>query len=333
MIPPIQMGRVLQRGRFFGLILCASLVVWFLITNNPGEVSAHLKGVDWRIAWPTLLTLVAIHLLQIETWRLLSVRLTGCRLHRPAAIAAYFTGQALGSVTPGNLGGDVYRAYATKSGSHGWRDVAGPIVGQRAVSYASLLALTGIAGILRLVAATSTEVTVFGFVILMTPLTAVWIKRDAIIECILPMLGMHSVPGVSASHSLLRVADHFKPAVVLGLGFHLGSVVFTYLLVLSIGESPPFVPTLGVLLIVRSATLLAITPFGLGLQEGGLMLLLPSVGLDAEAALAISILSRLGLLLTVVFGIGCFLGNRFGLIRGLTLDGPKSLSHDAKQAA
>jgi hypothetical protein len=42
---------------------------------------------------------------------------------------------------------------------------------------------------------------------------------------------------------------------------------------------------------------------GLGFQEGALTILLPQVEVASEAALAVSALNRLGLLLTIGFGI------------------------------
>lgn len=42
---------------------------------------------------------------------------------------------------------------------------------------------------------------------------------------------------------------------------------------------------------------------GLGFQEGALTILLPQVGVASEAALAVSALNRLGLLLSIGFGI------------------------------
>jgi uncharacterized membrane protein YbhN (UPF0104 family) len=85
--------------------------------------------------------------------------------------------------------------------------------------------------------------------------------------------------------------------------FHGTSLLLTYVLVLSVSGHSDVLPTLAALTIARLSMLLPFSVNGLGFQEGALTILLPQVGVASQAALAVSALTRLGLLLTIGFGI------------------------------
>ena len=69
---------------------------------------------------------------------------SGLRLSWGAALRVHYAAQALGSVTPGNLGSDIHRATVVRQAGHGWSAAIEPIVVQRATSYLALSLLAGI---------------------------------------------------------------------------------------------------------------------------------------------------------------------------------------------
>jgi glycosyltransferase 2 family protein len=298
-------------------LLGSLLVVGGLIyLSRPTHVASQLRGVDWLLAVPALLGLIASHLLQVQTWRLLSQRMCNHRLPPVRAAMAYFAGQAFGSFTPGNIGGDVYRASVLRNESGGWRPAAAPILAQRLASYGSLLLMAGVVGWLRL----ASLVSVAGLVAL-TAATVLFgsLAIKAASESILPRLRRMLFADIAERKSFAKLALDYSPSLLLSVLFHVTGVVLSYVLLLSLGQTPPLFPTLGVLVLVRVATLMPITPFGLGVQEGSLVLLLPMLGVSADAALALSVLSRLSMLGTVMLGITAFLATR---VRAVSTSAP-----------
>jgi uncharacterized protein (TIRG00374 family) len=274
---------------------------------NPAEVVERLHGVNWALAMPIVTGLAGMHLLQVELWRLMSHALNGRRLRRGAAVRAYFVGQALGGITPCNIGADFYRTIAVKTGSTSWREAAVPVLGQRIVSYAASSFLALVAGYLSVAA--NQGLLFLASVVMALALAALWSQRHGLMK-LARQSTSRLTPGLAGL--LSRAARVYRPTLALGFGFHLGSVGLMYALLLSIGETPPLPATIGLLLVARAVSLLPITPYGLGLQEGSLVLLLPSLGVGPESALALSLLARLGTVVVVSLGLGCFLLQRFG---------------------
>jgi glycosyltransferase 2 family protein len=301
--------RALYQRHARPLTLLASLLVVAVVVyvSRPTHVASQLRDVNWLLAAPALIGLIASHLFQVQTWRLLSQRMCNHNLPRVKAAMAYFAGQAFGSFTPGNIGGDVYRASALRSESVGWRLAAAPILGQRLASYTSLLLIAALVGWLRLAALVSVA-GLLALTVATVLLGSVAIKKVS--EFLVPRVRRMLFADVAESASISKLAHDYTPAFLLPVLFHVTGVVLSYVLLLSLGETPALFPTLGVLVLVRVATLMPITPFGLGVQEGSLVLLLPMLGVSADAALALSVLSRLSMLGTVMLGITAFLATR-----------------------
>src|SRR5439155_27169079 len=74
-------------------------------------------------------------------------RMAGVRLGWRALLSWYYAAQALGGVTPANVGGDAYRAYQLRAAGHRFEASVAPVVVQRATSYLGLSVL----GVLALV--------------------------------------------------------------------------------------------------------------------------------------------------------------------------------------
>ena len=125
-----------------GLVLLGVLVS----TLDLAALGARLGTLNFGIAVPAILGLVAVHLVAATSWRRLTWHLAGVRLDWRTTIRLYYAGQALGTVTPANLGADVYRVMATDGGPGRIR-MARPVVIQRLMSIVALL-LLGVVGAL-----------------------------------------------------------------------------------------------------------------------------------------------------------------------------------------
>ncbi len=82
-------------------------------TLDLGALGARLGSINFGIAVPAILGLVAVHLVAATPWRRLNRHLADVRLAWRTTIRLYYAGQARGAVTPANLGADVNRVMAT----------------------------------------------------------------------------------------------------------------------------------------------------------------------------------------------------------------------------
>ena len=74
-------------------------------------------------------------------WRAIHGRTTGRWLSWRGTLELSYAAQAIGGVTPANLGGDVHRATALRRSGTGWDAAVAPLLVQRATSYLALSAL------------------------------------------------------------------------------------------------------------------------------------------------------------------------------------------------
>jgi len=288
------------------MALSFTMLAGMAFVYNPREVVSRVHDVDWALAALAVGGLASVHVLQVELWRVMSLALNGIRLPRRLAVTAYFAGQAFGGTTPGNLGGDFYRTISVKTPGVSWREALGPILGQRIISYGTVFCLAALAGGLSL--ASERGLTVPAFLGGALSVGLFWVGRRRLVQR-LEQAVARFIP--TYRHVLARAMSASRTAISLGIAFHLASVVLMYALLVSIGETPPLLPTVGLLLVARAVSLLPITPYGLGLQEGSLVLLLPALGVGPESALAVSLLARLGVILVVCIGLTCFVLERF----------------------
>ena len=295
----------LARNKSLMIALSLAMLGGMIFLYDPREVVSRLHNVKWVVAIPAIAGLAAIHLLQVEVWRVMSVALNGIDLSRRLAATAYFGGQLFGGMTPGNLGGDFYRTVTVKTTAISWRAALGPILGQRMVSYGSIFLLAVAAGYLGL--ASHEGLLMIAAVGGALCLAVFWVGKHRLARLLIratERFAPSQFDAVSGAMSALQ------KVLGLGIAFHLGSVGLMYALLVSIGETPPFLSAIGMLLVARAISLLPVTPYGLGLQEGSLVLLLPGLGIGPESALAVSLLGRLGMILVVTIGLGCFLAQR-----------------------
>lgn len=286
----------------FGVCVVAALLLFF----DVGSVATALSEADWRLAAPAIVCLSAVHLLGVAAWVFLSSQLCGAALPWRYAARSYYAAQVLGSVTPANIGADAYRIHSATKKSCGLERAAVPVAGQRVTSYLALLALGAFASCfvplpdgftLMMVILGGALIAAIGLgwgVLRFAPGARQWAAQLA------RGIGLTVVwPQMPRPRLLRGLAGGFALALL----FHATSLLLTYVLVLSVSGSADTLPTLAALAIARLSILLPFSVNGLGFQEGALTILLPQLGVAPQAALAISALNRLGLLLTVGIGI------------------------------
>jgi uncharacterized membrane protein YbhN (UPF0104 family) len=269
------------------------LVSVIVLGVDLGGVAKHIAGADSVLIAVGVIGLSAIHLLGAATWRLLVRRLGGLWLPWRLAVTRYYAAQALGSVTPANLGGDAYRVYAVGGAGHPAAASLWPVVMQRATSFAalSLLAWFGLVPLWAL-AGPAIEIVVLGAIGSLLLVAGV----------VLVLATAQRRGGLRAGQSRRGLIGAAAVGLLLGIAFHAGCIVLGYLLVLAVAPDAPAVPVLAAVAVARLSIALPLTPSGLGIQEGLLSLMFAGLGMAPAVAVAAMLLSRLALLLTAALG-------------------------------
>jgi glycosyltransferase 2 family protein len=285
-----------------GVAVVAALVLQL----DAGAVVQRLGAVDLALAVPAIVGLVGVHLLGALTWRLLLAAFGATPLPWPALVRHYYVAQAIGGVTPANLGADAYRFFALRGEQAGWRRTGLPIVVQRATSSAAL-SLIGVAGLLLLPPSAGVAAWIVSGALaigLVSSGVIIWVqvrgRRGR------PSSADDPIGDASTSATIRATATAFG----LGLAFHVVSLFFSYLLVRSVTSDGDPAQLIGALAVARLSILIPFSPSGLGFQEGALALLFVTIGLPAEVAIAALLLNRIALLVTSLLGIGLLLASR-----------------------
>jgi uncharacterized membrane protein YbhN (UPF0104 family) len=296
---PARAGRYLLGGFLLAIVL---LVV------NPASVAATLAGADLRLVGIAVVSLVAMHAVMGLGWRWMIAKRSGVRLTLGEALRAHYAAQAVGSVTPGNLGADVHRAAVLRRAGHGWAAAVEPILVQRATSYLALSLLAG-AGLVILSSASefSRPVVAFGAAVAVLLVAASWLvlrpgPRFAGMRNWLRNRfegtasgGPDASAGTTWTLTLGGVAN--------GLLFHAGSIGLTWLLVVAMNPSTPTWPMLAAIAVARLSLAIPISPSGLGVQEGTLAALVAGMQLAPQPALAAMLVARLSTLMLAAIGV------------------------------
>jgi uncharacterized membrane protein YbhN (UPF0104 family) len=221
-------------------------------------------------------------------------------------VRLFYAAQAIGGVTPGNVGGDVHRAIALSVAGHGPRASVTPLLIQRATSYAAL----GLLGILALAPVADRADAAVPFVLLGCGFAVAIVVALAVV--VLPgrfaslrarvatYLGLPA--GATISSPVGTLAGAAAIGLAFGLAFHASAVVWTWLLISAVDPSLSVLPAMAALAISRLSLAVPITPSGIGVQEGALALLFVQLGMSPETALAGMLLARLSLVITTAVG-------------------------------
>ena len=293
--------------RFWRLGVGTAVLLLVLAGVDPAAVRASLVNADPVVVLAGVIGLTAMHLLPAAGWRQIHGRMTGRWLSWRAAVELSYAAQAIGGVTPANLGGDLHRAMALRRSGQEWEAAVAPLLVQRATSYLALsaLALAGCA-VIAARAPMAAGLSVAGAGVAAAVAIVAWLLVAPPGRLRMPrdrLLGGRSAPlnGIGAAASI---------GLGTGFAFHAVSIGLTGVLVLAVDPSAPLIPVFAALTVSRLALAVPITPSGLGVQEGVLAVLFTSLGMAASTALAAMLLARLALVLTTVIGVGLLVRSR-----------------------
>jgi uncharacterized membrane protein YbhN (UPF0104 family) len=291
-------------------------VVTLVIVGLDGaEVMARIRAANGLVVVVAIVGLTAVHALGATTWTVLCRQLAGLRLGWATALRVYYAAQALGGVTPANIGGDAYRVVAVRNASAGWRAAVAPVLVQRATSYVALalLALPAI-GLLFFGAHLSNVILPVALLLcgLAGGVGMVMLAAPSSLTRLVRRQGWTALDGGTA-----KVGAWARPPIRsiamgtgLGLAFHGLSVLLTALLMAAVDPSAVGVPVVAAIVVARLSLAVPILPSGLGANEAILALLFSSLGLAPQSALAGLLLGRVALLLTTLIGASVLLFGR-----------------------
>ena len=280
------------------------IAVVLLAVVDVGEIAARLASVDLRRAIPAIAGLVGVHLIAVASWRRLTANLGGTELEWRKAIRLYYAALALGTVTPANIGADVYRVTALGDRAAFGR-LTRVVVIQRLTSLGAVVYL-GIVGALALpidgLGPFVLLVGAFGVVlgIAVVVLSSAAGRFGRLAAVLLRRLGLDE-PGSFRGRVRSALIDGFG----YGLVFHAASVLLGYVLVGAVDPavaSQQPVVVLAALAVARLSLAIPVSPNGIGVQEGLLGVLFVQVGLPPETAIAGALLNRLALLIAAGLG-------------------------------
>lgn len=290
-------------------VLLGVAILALVLGAVDGVAAVRLLGrADPVLAFVGVVGLTAVHLVAASAWWSMLPMMAGVSLPWRQAMATFYAAQAIGGLTPANLGGDLHRVAALRGSGLGWMAAAAPLVVQRATSYLALAALSvaAVAGlasageialpVVALGLATAGVVGLASWLVLAPPSPLAWASARL----------LRSLGGTPDSD--LRRAKALAPATLLGLtsgfAFHALSIGFTFLVILAVDPGVAVVPSLAAITVARLSLAVPITPSGLGVQEGLLAGLFAATGMAPESAVAGLLLGRLALALTSAIGAG-----------------------------
>lgn len=299
------------------LLFGAAILVLVLVALDPSRVALAVGTADARLVILGVLGLTGMHGVAAAGWRWMIAQRTGVRLPWRFALRAHYAAQALGSVTPANLGSDLHRAAALRREGLGWSAAVEPIVAQRATSYLglSLLAVTGMV-ILSSTSELSRVIVLIGIAVGILLVAASW------------LLLMPAGPLRGATDWLRRRVEgsavdagggrpEVGPSLPLILGgtlngllFHAGSIALTWMLVYAVDPQTSVWPMVGAIAVARLSLAVPLSPNGLGVQEGTLAALVTAMHLAPQPVLAAMLLARLSTILLAAVGVALMLGER-----------------------
>lgn len=292
--------RLLRIGT--GLLL---LVLVLAAIDGPG-LWAALAGADLRFVVLGVAGLTAIHIVPAAAWRAMVHQVSGARLGWGDTLRLSYAAQAIGGVTPANLGGDVLRVAAVRAAGHAWSATILPIVVQRATSYLALSILT-----IPAVVILASQSDVAAGMVLIGVVVAVIVAVAAGLLVAAPhhlrRLGRRLAPRMAPApieHPVPRrtLGIMALTGLFAGIAFHAGSLVLTWLLIAGVDRAIATLPILAALAIARLSLAVPLTPSGVGIQEAVVVTIVASLGAPVEAVLAGLLLGRLSLVSTTVIG-------------------------------
>lgn len=290
---------------------------------DSGDILARIRSADVLLVVCGVLGLTAVHVLAAASWRLLCGQLGGLRLAWGTCLRVYYAAQALGGVTPANLGGDAYRVLAVRKSGLGWSAAVTPVLVQRATSYLALalLALPAL-GWLAISSQLPLPILALGLVLcaLAGGAAVLLLAVPAPVAAVRARLQRRAAS--PAGDPLVDTLSPIRPpvgsvafATLLAVAFHAISVLLTALLVAAVDPSAIGIPVLAAIVVARLSLAVPVLPSGVGANEAILSVLFTWLGLAPQIALAALLLTRLALVLTTLLGAVLLLSDRHGIGR------------------
>jgi len=298
--------------------LGVGVVALMVVGLDSAEVAARIGAANGPLVAVAVLGLTAVHALGAMTWAILCRQLSGFDMSWLTALRVYYAAQALGGITPANLGGDAYRVVALRTASIGWGAAVAPVFVQRATSY---LALVGLAlpaiGILAFGSHLSSPI-LPAALLMCAAAGGVGIAMLAAPKRLNRLVARRPrARPPAATEAEPATADWTRPALRgvatgtgLGLAFHGVSVLLTALLLAAVDPIAVGLPVVAAIVVARLSLAVPFLPSGLGANEAILALLFAGLGLSPQIALAGLLLGRVALLLTTLLGAGILILGR-----------------------
>jgi uncharacterized membrane protein YbhN (UPF0104 family) len=305
-----------------------------LVGLNGAEIAARIASANTLLVVIGVLGLTAVHALGAAAWRILCRRLGGLRLAWATCLRVYYAAQALGGVTPANIGGDAYRVLAVRKAGLGWSAAVAPVLVQRASSYLAL-AIVAFPALLWLMISSRVPGAVMAAGLVLCALAGgfalVLLAAPGRLAALRARLPWHAAPGgggppVDPAAWARPAIGSVAVATGFGLAFHLGSVLLTGLLLVAVDPSASGISVLAAITVARLSLAVPILPSGLGANEAILSLLFASLGLAPQTALAGLLLGRVAMVLTTLVGAALLVGGQQEISRGDARGAPQQAS-------
>lgn len=301
-------------------VVAIAIVGVLVVGLDSREILARIQAADGLFVVAGVVGLVAVHLLGAAAWRALCSQLGGLRLAWATSLRVYYAAQAVGGVTPANIGGDAFRVLAVRDAGLGWSAAVAPVLVQRATSYLALalLALPALAW-LALSARLPLAILAAGLVLsgLAAGVALLLLAAPASLARLRARLPWGAAPEGSRpadpAASLRAPLGSVVGATALGLAFHGVSVLLTGLLVFAVDPSVAGPSVLAAVVVARLSLAVPVLPSGIGANEAILSLLFAGLAMAPQTALAALLLTRAALVLTTLLGTGLLLFGRTGI--------------------
>lgn len=228
----------------------------------------------------------------------------GRPIGRRNAIELSFVGVLFNQALPSAIGGDAARAWRLRAQGRAWREAAAAVIVDRLTGIV-VLALLCTAGVLL---APSAAVAAYRAPVL-AACAAVLLGAAAIVAsgslAFLPakLRARLAATGVPAAAGALLAGRPAPAAGALSVASHLLAALAAYALAVGLGLRPQPLAFAVAMLCTSFATMIPLSYAGWGIREAGAVLMLRGVGLDAETALALSVLLGASLVAAALPGL------------------------------
>jgi hypothetical protein len=304
----------IKRAFAFGLkFMISTALIWYLL-DKVGVQDALTRLIHVDPLWLLLAAVIAIIQTLIAScrWQAVFKGLEANVEFKKIFVFCYI-GAFFNQALPSSAGGDVVRGYLAFRDGMGLRSVLSSLFLDRAVTVLALLVL--VAGMTPFAALTLENDRWF--------VHAVFIFLAVCVMGLIFIMLLDSTPGVWTRFRLIKALHHlaadarrvllhpFTSAKVMmwSVVGHVNLVMVVYVLFVAVGVEVSLVDCLLLFPPVLLVQVVPISIAGWGVREGAMVAIFALVGVTSEAALAVSILYGLTLMITSLPGAVLWLGS------------------------